>query len=400
MNPIAKAIAAAAVVGWLGACGGGALGTMGAAGSGDTTGAAGSGGTTGVGGFAGDNAPRGGSGPGGFAGGGFAGIGSGGFSGMGGKFCPSPSTPVCGSLCGNGRIDSCVVSGETGCPPQPVAEACDGADLGTGTCATAAGWGSGTLACGSKCTYDDAGCSPCVPLSPFLTSCGLAPFSTMRFGSASMAATDSEVVIAGVQYDLFISKPSLAFARLSSDLRLLSFATFEETPPPGVQAVTPGATAVAPLSSGWVIAACADRGVYIKALGGAGQDLGHTNVPYYGDSSDSCGHAPVLAARPGGGPLLLWLSAKGVSMSLIAADGLSASDTQILVGAAASGPGVAAWVGDEFAIAVPIADGISEAGNALRLLRVQPDSTVRLVGDILHRPDPRRRHHGRRLGCS
>src|SRR6476619_5877976 len=92
-------------------CGGGTLGGNGGTGVGGTA-------PTGVGGFAGGLAARGGSG--GFGGNGFG----------GGPSCQPPSPPSCGALCGNGRIDSCVVPGTSGCPAQQATEACDGNDLG------------------------------------------------------------------------------------------------------------------------------------------------------------------------------------------------------------------------------------------------------------------------------
>ena len=205
MNWTTHTIAIVGAAVWFGACGGGTLGVGGAAGSTGDGGSAPTG-AAGFGGSGGDGAPAGGS------------VGAGGFSGMGGRYCPPPDPPVCGSLCGNGQIDSCVAPGTPGCPPAPATEECDGADFGTDSCA-ARGWGAGTLTCADNCTHRESGCGPCVPLGANLMSCGPAPFSTERFGKASIAATDSEVGIAGVQRDLFIGAQSLVFARLSSDLQ-------------------------------------------------------------------------------------------------------------------------------------------------------------------------------------
>ena len=62
----------------------------------------------------------------------------------------------------------------------------------------------------------------------------------------------------------------------------------------------------------------------------------------------------VLAARPGGGPLLVWSAAYGVSGSFIAADGQSAGTPFEIVGSPAANGGMfdGAWVGDAFNVAV------------------------------------------------
>src|SRR5262245_17912655 len=120
-------------------CGGGTLGKSGAAGNGvgvlDGVGnvgppGAGVGGAAGRGdpGFGGDGAPPGGNG-------GFGGFGGrGGFGGFGGGFCPPVQPPVCGSLCGNGVIDTCTMALGAECPPVTAFEDCDGAQFGIESC--------------------------------------------------------------------------------------------------------------------------------------------------------------------------------------------------------------------------------------------------------------------------
>lgn len=127
---------------------GGASGTTGAGGWAGTA-AGGSGGTMATGGFGGT-----------LAGGGAGG--SGGTTGGGGRpftmNCPFPESTRCQpALCGNGVRDNCGVATNAGCNPT-FTEWCDGADLGSATCASR-NLGSGTLRCTSDCGFDTSGCS-------------------------------------------------------------------------------------------------------------------------------------------------------------------------------------------------------------------------------------------------
>ena len=126
---------------------GGAGGTMGAGGAG-VTGGAGAGGTMGAGG-------AGGTGGGGGSGGTINGAGGRPF----GIVCTYPDSARCPGRCGNGVRDDCGVSLGAGIDcSNSFREWCDGADLGTATCANR-GLGSGTLRCTSDCGFDTSGCS-------------------------------------------------------------------------------------------------------------------------------------------------------------------------------------------------------------------------------------------------
>jgi hypothetical protein len=129
---------------------GGAGGAGGGSGGTSAGGAGGSGGTTSSGG-------SGGSGRGGAAGT-TAGGGTGGRPA--GIMCTYPESTRClPGMCGNGVRDACSPYGGTGidCSNQ-FTEWCDGADLGTATCASR-GLGTGTLRCTSDCGFDTSGCS-------------------------------------------------------------------------------------------------------------------------------------------------------------------------------------------------------------------------------------------------
>src|SRR5262245_21604224 len=141
MKRIVWALACVVVV--AAGCGGGTLGTPGAAGnSGVLDGVGGVGPGAGVGGvaggaagpgFGGDGVPPGGNG--GFGRGGFGG--SAGFGGAS-MVCPPPPPPVCGTQCGNGVIDVCTRGIVPECTPYTQAEECDG-DQFSDSC-TNRGW--------------------------------------------------------------------------------------------------------------------------------------------------------------------------------------------------------------------------------------------------------------------
>jgi hypothetical protein len=388
MNRTAKAMGSMVLWAWLGGCGGGTLGGNGGM-IGTITGAAGvtgpgrgvdGGGGGGFSGFGGDIAPP----PGGRGG-------PGGTFGMGGRpgMCPSVSPPVCGLSCGNGRIDSCTGPAVSGCPIELLIEECDGADLGpSGSCAS---WGytGGKISCNGDCTVNLSGCSFCVS-SPSVLSCGPSeiPLEEQVVGDMSLAANDTEVAVATVTYRSTGGSAVVALARLSSDLVLQHNVVLDDNEQPGslYQAGIFG-TAVAPIPSGWVVAVCGDPEIYIHAVDATtGWDVGRTVVSPVTVPSKLCLNGkPVLAARPDGGPLMLWQTDDGVTMSMIGADGLSASPPQTIVGAplAIGSEAIgAAWVGGEFAVVVPIEATGGNGARALRVLRVLPDGTPRFVGDF------------------
>ena len=94
----------------------------------------------------------------------------------------------------------------------------------------------------------------------------------------------------------------------------------------------------------------------------------------------------VLAARPGGGPLLVWSAAYGVSGALIAADGQSAGTPFDIVGSPTANAGMfdGAWVGDAFNVAVSTYVP-PDYSPALRIARIDVNGTLTsrdvLMGD-------------------
>jgi hypothetical protein len=384
---LAGCLAVAAAVG---ACSKGTLGDVGTGGmTGQVTGlggvsgpSVGSGGAIGGVGFVGSGG-LGGSGSGGVIGsgrGGFVGSGSGGFSGTGGPGqvpCPPPEPPVCGSLCGNGRIDSCTPERQPwypgGCILSPTIEECDGADLGrhASHCAML-GYASGTPTCGAACLPESRGCSECRTGLPSLVSCGPLPLAPTESAAAfAMAATDNEVGLALVTYDDGGGGGgTLSFRRLTPALDVAT-----NTKLLGTAGLSAGAyfdtVAVAPIPSGWVIATCVEMQLHVFTVDTVGGSALRAAAPVSADFN--CAWGMGMASRPGGGPLLFWGSGASLNVAFVAADGRSVGAPTGIVSAAAGPYGWfdAAWVGDAFELVATIYSPV-DYSNSLRVVRIDP----------------------------
>lgn len=367
-HEIAHVAICVALAAWLSGCPKGTLGDPDAGGSGRIMGA----GARGASGIGGAGASDGGIWS-GFGGG------AGGRAGTGGRGlidCPAPLPPVCGALCGNGRIDSCTVARSPECIPYNLSEECDGDDLGGGATCAELGFPSGKLVCDKTCSViNGMGCSECVPMAPAVVSCGtIPPPAAPYISSYAIAATDLEVGLAEVG-NSEVRGVTLSFRRLTPSLATASSTTLLDTLRPGPLAgAYVDGVAVAPIPSGWVIASCAAGQVYLFTVDAAGVNSTRTPVPV---SDRGCGFSMVLAARPGGGPLLVWRAAYGLSAALIAADGQSAGTPFDVVPPATADAGAfdAAWVGDAFNVVVATFVP-PDYNSALRLARIDANGTV------------------------
>ena len=129
-------------------------------------------------------------------------------------------------------------------------------------------------------------------------------------GSYAIAATDSDVGLAEVGYD-DTSGTTLSFRRLTPSLDIASNTTLLDTSRPGpLEGAYVGGVAVAPIPSGWVIAGCVSGQLLLFTVDAAGMNSVRAPAPV-GDRV--CEYAMVLAARPGGGPLLVWSAGYSVS---------------------------------------------------------------------------------------
>jgi hypothetical protein len=206
------------------------------------------------------------------------------------------------------------------------------------------------------------------------------------FAQHALAATDTEVAVVVMQYDDPIGTHHLQLERLAPDLSFLGRSTLDDLRPSGAPAENIFGTALAPLASGgWIVAACGQPEAFFLAVDATGQTRSRV-VLSSSLRGDGCyTGVPVLAASPNGGPLILWQDDAGAMMSVIAADGRSATPPRrVLDGFPLKGDnGTAAWIGNEFVVALPVETDPTNGLRALRLLRVAPDGTYRIDGDFL-----------------
>jgi len=251
-----------------------------------------------------------------------------------------------------------------------------GAGNGPGSGSAGAAGSIGGAVCASRCPE-------CPPRGGAVVSCGPAPIDAPRVSGFALAATDSDLAIAVVELD-DQGADWLSLLRLSPRLDLRGTVRLDDTRQPGP--LFGGGilgTAVASLPSGWVVAACGQPEIFIQALDATGKQMGRTVVSPATDSHLWCHNAtPVLAARPGGGPLMAWQTRDGVKVALIAADGRSASAPQTITDLAAfSDAPAAAWIGDAFYVVAAIPASATGNTRALRIVRITPDGVATLVGD-------------------
>ncbi|HEY7370630.1 MAG TPA: hypothetical protein VIF57_00520 [Polyangia bacterium] len=312
--------------------------------------------------------------------------GAGGSGGAGGAItCPATTSPICGSSCGNGVVDTCIRMVGRDCHLAYVTEDCDGADFGPRTCRTL-GYASGDLVCSPVCTLDYDDCSACAAPGAFVAACGDSPIQVPNIVSFGLAASDDQVAAAFVNQDSMTGAFRLTFTQLTAELALVNASTLDDTAQAGpVYGVGLYQAVIAPIGPGWIVAACSDDDVYLHLIDASGRDLGRTVVSHATDPTMQC-HARtlVLAARPSGGPLLLWQTAQGLSASVIADNGRSASAPVSI--AASSEGGIfgasAAWIAGAFQVAAGV--GLFDVGGeAIRLVTVQSDGTAQPVADVL-----------------
>jgi hypothetical protein len=356
----------------LAGCGGGSLMPAGA--GGDATRLTGfAGGRAGISGVAG-------------IGGGYGG-GSGAASGGTGGNCSFSGTGIggyqinCPGLCGNGRRETCpsYEPGRRCTDAPPFIESCDGADLGSKDCTTF-GYVTGELACGPNCTFDTTACSDCVPLGANLASCGDAPVHFIPAGLA-IAGNDREIALAWSEIDPGTGLNILGFARLSPTLVLLSSSRIVE---PALHADQgSGMVAVAPLPSGWVVAASGGDTIFTHAFSATGADLGGMTVATNAAGALSSFY---LVGRPGGGPLIAWETVGGspgdqLNVAVVGDDGRSVSLPGVLPLDSYYGLRNVVSAAGAFYALLPVA-GVDDAIH-LRIYRIETDGTPGSSFDLL-----------------
>jgi hypothetical protein len=322
--------------------------------------------------------------------GGNTGTGRGGRGGTGFVTCPPPLPPVCGALCGNGRIDTCQAAVAPECLLTSQAEECDGDNFGGDGC-TVRGYGSGTFTCSSACTVDTTTCSDCMPTSGVVASCGPAPITFPALNTFAIAANDNEVGLAQIDYSTNTGSSRLTFARLDAKLALTGAVGLEDTGQPGpLQGQSIDTVAVAATPSGWLVAACGGSNIFVHVLDSNGKKVARTVVSASAelDFTAGCQYGTLsLSAAPTGGALLMWGTYynNDAVAAVIAADGLSASTPRLLGDPAAItiGAPAGAWTGDAYTIALPVELESNGYPVVARLMRVTVDGTVTKVADVL-----------------
>jgi hypothetical protein len=241
--------------------------------------------------------------PGGNGGGGAAGVTTGSWSGTGGAAfaCPPPTSTnptACGvSACGNGRVDTCAGTGGAGAHGGGQnAEGCDGDDTIVNAACSSMGYASGTITCTADCNLDLSACEECVASAPSVRSCGLVAIPAPSYLYA-VAATDTQIGIVWMD----ATGAGLHFTLLSPDLAVTASIKLPGNP------YVSGLAALAPLPSGWMIAAPGADAVGSYALNlhqiaADGSPVASTSIPMSPPPE-----LPVLAARPGAGPILIWM---------------------------------------------------------------------------------------------
>ena len=143
--------------------------------------------------------------------------------------------------------------------------------------------------------------------------------------AAALAANDAEIALAWVDRFGF-EPPVLRFARLSPSLELIGMASIDDPAFTAyVDDVRPNVhLAVAALPTGWAIVGYVDGDVFLYAFDASGVPGVRTIIDRVAPTYWSNGH-PTLAARPNGGPLVVWHVMDAVRVAVIADDGRSAT---------------------------------------------------------------------------
>jgi hypothetical protein len=303
-------------------------------------------------------------------------------------FMGVPDCPASGPACGNGVRDTCIKTDPSNrCPRYSFTETCDGS-INVGPYCRDIGFGSGDVACSASCTFDTSGCSECIIAAP-LVRCGPAPVTNAQPLAMAAAATDAEVALAWAEQQQG-QAPTLHFARLSPSLDLVgATALADEAFAAASGGLAPPPTlAVAPLPSGWVVAGYAAPQIFLHAIDAMGQPIGRVVIVEVPAAEAGAG-VPILAARPDGGPLVVWSRAGAVRAAVVAADGRSTTTSVVLSTAAAPALGSpsAIFAFDAFNVAYSADAGANR--RQLWLARVEPDGTMTGMFDALRGTDVR-----------
>jgi hypothetical protein len=124
--------------------------------------------------------------------------------------------------------------------------------------------------------------------------------------------------------------------------------------------------------------------VFVHAIDAAGHGVSRLRLATVSGAATTL--LPITAARPGGGPLVVWTKAGVVSAAVISADGRSATPpiTLPIDTTRISGIMSAAFVVDSFFVATAVVDDPTNAVSShLRLVRIAADGSSATAFDAL-----------------
>jgi hypothetical protein len=300
---------------------------------------------------------------------------------IGGVSVPPP--PNCGdAACGNNMIDSCIWVSP--CGNMRIAETCDPGDLGGWTCA-ALRYASGTPICSPTCQLDGSTCSECAAGGPPTVLCADPPVGVNPW-TIRLAATDDELGLLWLAPGNRQDGATLEFDRLSPDLQLLSAQVFSTGLTAGVG--TSKDFDVAPAPWGWTIVGWGSEGIFVHSIDSAGVDRNQSVVHWGG----SLVEGPLLVPRPGGAPLIAWVSTGSVvppggpssgMLHVVAVDefGIPSHTVNDLIQDDWTRPHGFTFAGDAFFAAVVV--GTPANPGQIRVQRIETDGTPTTVVDAL-----------------
>jgi hypothetical protein len=204
---------------------------------------------------------------------------------------------ICNGVCPMDLFCSWRPRPDLGACCYEVGELCDGSDLGGATCQSL-GYAGGNLQCGNWCGWDASRCDDCAP-DPHVTACRAAPVDAARAVALALANNGVDIGAA------WVTGSELHFARFSPNGSLLADAGCIATTLP---LLSPSDVAVAPTSSGWIVA----TRTFDAHQGDSRIEIFHllpdgTSATFV-QSLRSAYYMGPLIARGGSGPLLSWIA--------------------------------------------------------------------------------------------
>ncbi|WP_437975204.1 hypothetical protein WMF11_45420 [Sorangium sp. So ce295] len=212
--------------------------------------------------------------------------------------CDPPDIyPVCDTdvkFCGNGVLDTCEVCWSVDGNPAQCVEATEGCDGAVSETCSSLGYVGGRTACSDTCSIDVRDCDSCLG-APNQLACARPRVDGYNVSDIAMASDEQGLVAAWLNFD-----DKVRFARFSTSLELERHWDCLDAP---WAARSPLRVALAPSPGGFIMAVGGGGDspeLWLRHLDPDGEEIAVRlikNAAY-----------PVLAARPGAPPLLVYAS--------------------------------------------------------------------------------------------